>query len=293
MALSADEFYVGVADTVAGDSLQRFEKSTRENRVAGYSPIGLEQVKLRWRDRRAQEAPHRSVVLDQQHEGAHSAGPLSSSRGGSPIIGSVIWKRAPPVPPLVAVASPPCRARDPADDGETQASACGARYRASHELVEERIRRLCETRTGVGHLERERGARLPRRDVDPCLRRGVGNRVLEHVHQRLLDQQRIDRRKWQGLRHVRGELAAAQTIFHPRDRRPHDLVDGDPLTLHLDGAGIELGHREQVHHHALEPARLVTHGIEELVAGFGAEVSPIAQDAPGAGDRRERRTQVA
>ena len=148
-------------------------------------------------------------------------------------------------------------------------------------------------RPAIGHLDHDRLAVQRGRHLDRRARRRVPGRILQQVHQHLLHQQIVHRHKGQIGGDVGGDRVTLQLPGQTPERGADHLFHRLPLLPHLQRAGLQPGHVEQIGHQPIQPLALVEDRSGQLAADFGVQRRPaIQQRAAGPGNHRKRRAQV-
>ena len=123
--------------------------------------------------------------------------------------------------------------------------------------------------------------------------RGVLRGIVEQVEQRLLEQHGIDHHHRQVGGQVHLHAVIGQDPARPRQRGCHDLPHVVRADVGNDGAGLELGHVEQVGDEAIEALGLVDDGGDQVGLGVVVERGAEVAQRPGRAQHgRERRLQV-
>ena len=124
-------------------------------------------------------------------------------------------------------------------------------------------------------------------------RRSVLGRVLQQVHEHLLQEDLVHRHQRKVRREVGGDRPARQLLLHPDQRDARDVRQQLPLLLHLERAALDPDHVEQVRDQPAHPLGLLDDGAGQLPAGrVVAGASLLEQRGRGAFDRGERRPHV-
>jgi hypothetical protein len=135
-----------------------------------------------------------------------------------------------------------------------------------------------------------------RRRGDPQIDRRIGgrvaHRVLEQVHQHLLDQEPVHRHRRQVVGQIDLHAAPAQEVVEAVQRAADHLLDRHPVELEMHRPGLELGDVEEVAHVPVEAHRGGVDVVQQLAPRGFVEVLLVEQRARRTEDRGDRRAQV-
>src|SRR5437667_724364 len=188
------------------------------------------------------------------HRGRRLFGQRQREKERDAALGQVLGPDAPAVRPDDALA-----------DREAEPGAPAAVGLPAIELLEDPVLLPArQPRTAVGDLDGDGAVRRGRDDSDRALGRGVLERVVEEVHENLLDEHVVDRHQRQIGRDADGDAPAPEALGESPERGADHLLERVPVTAELERAGLEPRHLEQVLDETVEALGFVTDGLQQL-----------------------------
>src|SRR2546428_4025037 len=184
----------------------------------------------------------------------------------------------------------PVRPDDALADREAEPGAAAAAGLPAVELLEDLVLLARgQPRAAVGDLDGDGAVRRGRDDPDRTFERRVLDRVVEKVHEDLLDEHVVDRHQRQIGRDVRGHAPVREPLAEAAQRRTDHLLQRMPFLAELERAGLEPCHLEQVLDEAVQPFRLLPYRFHELLPRSILHSGTLVQEgAHPAGERRRR-----
>jgi hypothetical protein len=183
---------------------------------------------------------------------------------------------------------------DAAADGQPEPHPADAHVRSAVKFLEDPLERLSgQPGPPVGHLDLDAPGQGARRDLDRGIRGGIFGRILQQVHEDLLDQDRVDRQERQVRRQRDVDRPRAEARLEPAQGRADHLLERHPLALDLQRARLQPGHVEQVPDQALQALGLLADGLEQIgPLDRRQRRAVVAQRRGRAGDGGQRRAQI-
>src|SRR3989442_10687012 len=217
------------------------------------------------------------------HRGRRLSGQRQREKERDAALGQVLGPDAPAV-----------RLDDALADREAETGAPAAVGLPAVKLLEDLVLLPArQPRAAVGDLRGDGAVRRGRDDSDRTLGRGVLDRVVEEVHEDLLDEHVVDRHQRQIGRDVRRDAPVRESLAEATQRRTDHLLERMPFLAELERAGLEPCHLEQVLDEAVQPFRLLAYRFQEFLLRSIVESGSFVQDrADRPGDRRERCSEV-
>src|SRR5437870_6066696 len=134
----------------------------------------------------------------------------------------------------------PVRPDDALADREAEPGAAAAAGLPAVELLEDLVLLPAgQPRAAVGDLDGHGAVRRGRDDPDRTFGRSVLDRVVEKVHEDLLDEHVVDRHQRQIRRDVRREAPVREPLVEAAQRRADHLLERMPFLAALERPGLE------------------------------------------------------